>query len=117
MSTALKFVPPRVPLTDPRTGLISREWFLFFQGVFERIGGATGESTTDLTASMFEDAGIEEGKALVFNAVQDAGQNPLPAQMNQDTTLSELQTSVQELRDLVAELLKEVQALKQSPIL
>lgn len=117
MSNALKFVPPRVPLTDPRTGLISREWFLFFQGVFERIGGATGESTTDLTGSMFEDAGIEESKAFAFGVVQDLGQAPLPVQMNQDPTLSELQTSVQELRDLVAELLKEVQVLKQSPIL
>jgi hypothetical protein len=26
--------PPRVPLTDPRTGLIAREWYLFFLSLF-----------------------------------------------------------------------------------
>lgn len=29
--TTTRFVPPRVPLVDPRTGMITRDWYLFFQ--------------------------------------------------------------------------------------
>jgi hypothetical protein len=32
--------PPRVPLTDPRTGLISREWYLFLLSLFNQTGGS-----------------------------------------------------------------------------
>jgi hypothetical protein len=34
--TPLQVIPPRVGLTDPRTGLISREWYLFLLRSFER---------------------------------------------------------------------------------
>lgn len=33
--------PPRVPLTDSRTGLISREWYMFFLSLFTKVGGST----------------------------------------------------------------------------
>lgn len=36
--------PPRVPLTDPRTGLIAREWYLFFLSLFNQ----TGQSNNSL---------------------------------------------------------------------
>lgn len=36
--------PPRVPLTDPRSGLIAREWYLFFLSLFNQ----TGQSTNSL---------------------------------------------------------------------
>jgi len=26
------FVPPRVPLVDPNTGMVTRQWYLYFQG-------------------------------------------------------------------------------------
>lgn len=39
--------PPRVPLTDERTGLISREWYRFFLNLFTLTGG--GQNTTSLT--------------------------------------------------------------------
>jgi len=39
--------PPRVPLTDSRTGLISREWYRFFLNLFQLVGG--GQNTTSLT--------------------------------------------------------------------
>lgn len=38
--------PPRVPLTDPRTGLISREWYRFFLSLFELTG--SGQNPTSL---------------------------------------------------------------------
>jgi hypothetical protein len=39
--------PPRVSLIDPRTGLISREWYRFFLNLFELTG--SGQNTTSLT--------------------------------------------------------------------
>lgn len=39
--------PPRVPLTDERTGLISREWYRFFLNLFILTG--SGQNTTSLT--------------------------------------------------------------------
>jgi hypothetical protein len=36
--------PPRVPLADPRTGLIAREWYLFFLSLFNQ----TGQSNVSL---------------------------------------------------------------------
>jgi hypothetical protein len=36
--------PPRVPLTDPKTGLIAREWYLFLLSLFNQ----TGQSTLSL---------------------------------------------------------------------
>ena len=38
--------PPRVPLLDPNTGLISREWYRFFLNLFVLTG--SGQSTTTL---------------------------------------------------------------------
>jgi len=41
--------PPRVPFTDERTGLISREWYRFFLGLFTLTGsGSNSVSLTDL---------------------------------------------------------------------
>jgi hypothetical protein len=124
MTTAIKFIPPRVPLTDYRTGLISREWFLFFQGVFERIGGAEGPSTTDVAASLFEDAGSSETNAMLFQLEYDVKQDPAslgaPAESLDQAPKYEaylietLTTEVNELRELVAAMSKDIEGLKQS---
>lgn len=39
--------PPRVPFTDPRTGNISREWYMFFFSLFRTVGGSS-QSLNDL---------------------------------------------------------------------
>ena len=44
MPNITNITPPRVPLTDPRTGLISREWYLFLLSLFNQ----TGQSTVSL---------------------------------------------------------------------
>ena len=44
MPNITNITPPRVPLSDPRTGLIAREWYLFFLSLFNQ----TGESTVSL---------------------------------------------------------------------
>ena len=37
-----QIVAPRVELIDPRTGLISREWYRFFYNIYEILGAGTG---------------------------------------------------------------------------
>ena len=114
MSEALKFVPPRVPFTDPNTGVITREWYLFLQGIFLRVGGATGASTSDLSASLFEDAGSSETNALLFSAEQASGQLPPGVSIQLvDQLLAELAA----LRDQVAELTKDLDAIRQGQML
>ena len=44
MPNITNITPPRVPLTDPRTGLIVREWYLFLLSLFNQ----TGQSTVSL---------------------------------------------------------------------
>ena len=66
MPNITNITPPRVPLTDPRTGLISREWYLFLLSLFNQ----TGQSGVSL-----ED--IQKGppaEAVDLNAVLSAAQ-------------------------------------------
>lgn len=110
MSDPLRFVPPRVAFTDPRTGVITREWYLFLQGLFLRVGGATGASTPDVVASLFEDAGSSETNAMLFEVQQALSVVPVPP----DALLPDvLQAEVSELREIVAELRKELDSIKQ----
>lgn len=59
MPNITNIIPPRVPLTDIRTGLISREWYLFFLSLFNQTGGSAvslediqkGPPTQDLDIS------------------------------------------------------------------
>jgi len=68
--------PARTPLVDPRTGLITREWFWFLEGVYAHLGGSTGSSTPDLSASAFEDAGVEEVKSGLYDLRDELRQAP-----------------------------------------
>lgn len=113
---AISFVPPRVPICDTSTGEITREWFLFLRAIFERAGGSMGESTTDLQTSMFEDAGIEEAKSTLYALAQDTAQAP-PVMADVDQSDDALLAIVCGLQDSVAELAKEIQALKQGATL
>jgi hypothetical protein len=40
MPNITNITPPRVPLTDPRTGLIAREWYLFLLSLYDQTGGS-----------------------------------------------------------------------------
>lgn len=48
MTTLTNIPAPRVGLLDPRTGLMSREWYLFLLTIFDRVGG---ESVTQTNAT------------------------------------------------------------------
>jgi hypothetical protein len=59
MPNITNITPPRVPLMDPRSGLIAREWYLFFLSLFNQTGGSAvsledvqkGPPTQDLDVS------------------------------------------------------------------
>jgi hypothetical protein len=95
--------------------MITREWYLFLQGIFDRVGGASGQSSTDLTQDMPDDAGLEEVKSTLFSTQDAFGQSPLPAEMQ--ATLDALQAELSVQRDQIAELLKTVQDLQQGIII
>lgn len=60
MPDITQIIPPRVPLVDARTGMISREWYRFFFNQFEKVGGSS-ESLEDLQVSpQFDIASVFE---------------------------------------------------------
>jgi len=86
--------PPRVPLLDPRSGMISREWYRFFLNLFELTGG--GQNTTSLKD-------VQLGP-------------PIPAQEDIseiviDIDSLEKQTSQESAIEQIAELQKQIEAL------
>jgi hypothetical protein len=47
---ALTRIPSaQVPVVDPSTGLMSREWFRFFNALFEQLGGGTAQASGTFT--------------------------------------------------------------------
>lgn len=93
--TLTNITPPRVPLTDERTGLISREWYRFFLNLFQLTGG--GQNTTSLTD-------LQVGP-------------PFPTQeditdINVNIESLEKQPTEQSALDQIAELQKQIQGLE-----
>jgi hypothetical protein len=46
-----QIIAPRVPLVDPKTGLVSREWYRFFNAIYEQLGGGTGAASGTFTTA------------------------------------------------------------------
>jgi len=89
--------PPRVPLVDERTGLISREWYRFFLNLFRLTGsGANFTSLTDLQLGP-PTVTLEELNALLPDT-----------EVGNEATVSRLQSQI-------AELTTEIQALAVQP--
>jgi hypothetical protein len=113
--------PPRVPLTDSRTGLISREWYRFFLNLFMLTG--EGRNTTSLTdLQLGPPPAQQENFSDIIADVEGALSQP--AQAGVVEQVAELQKQVQALEvatDQTAllaqidELQKQVQALQVTP--
>lgn len=88
----------------------STEFVRFFENIFSRIGGVSGSSSEDLTLSQFEDAGIEETKAVVYAYRDELSQ--LPAYEAVSTT-EEPSGALEALREELNALRNQVQALQQ----
>lgn len=113
--TTLTQQPPRVPIGTTPDGspvLVSREWWDYLAvGLFNRAGGATGVSTTELVESAFEDAGIQEMQALIFTNEQGQNQQPVYEHVSEQEI-----TNFAELAARVDALTAEVAGLKQGTL-
>lgn len=67
MSDPIFFAPLRVPIVDARTGLMSREWYLFFQAMYLRVGGVSAPNNEDLQliADVYE--AVDDGNPIQSN--------------------------------------------------
>ncbi len=102
--------PARIPLVDPGTGLITREWMKFFDAMFIRVGGTNGQSTDELTIDMHDDSGIEEIKLDQYRVRDELWQLPQVVSFaeseNDDGRLQALEAAVHILQ-------QEIEAIKQ----
>jgi hypothetical protein len=113
MSNSIYFAPMKVPLVDPVTGIISREWYLLFQAIFNRIGGTSGQSTDDLLQGIPNELGAAELLSLQASDAQAAAQTP---PMIPGTSFDDLLGELRQTRELVAELAKQLQGLQQGTV-
>ena len=140
--SSLNRQPPRVPMVDPKTGLITREWDRYFSDSFTRMGGADAPTNTELDISMPEDSGVAELEMLarsidneygqlppsVSAAFDEIGQEPFfPQQTASDygqeppiamlEDIEFLQTQVREMGEQIAVLMTQINELKQGTML
>jgi hypothetical protein len=111
--------PPRVPLVDERTGLISREWYRFLLNLFFLTGSGQSNATLeDLQHAPNSDTAVATVQAELA-AVQQASQTQPAVTVDQ---WAELAKQVEALAaasavtvDQWAELAKQVEALAVAP--
>jgi hypothetical protein len=106
--------PPRVPLTDQRTGLISREWYRFFLNLFELTGG--GKNTASLTDLQLGPPPLTQEDLANIDAdvqTQDYALDQI-AELQKQIQALQLQTNYQ--TDDFAEMQKQIQAIAVQPV-
>jgi hypothetical protein len=105
--------PPRVPLTDQRTGLISREWYRFFLNLFELTGG--GKNTSSLTDLQLGPPPLTQEDLANIDVDVQTQNYALDqiAEMQKQIQALQLQTNYQ--TDDFAEMQKQIQALQLTP--
>lgn len=92
MPNITNITPPRVPLTNSRTGLIATEWYLFFLSLFNQTGG-----------SLVSLEDIQKGPASTFDPFNlDAAVQGLQTSIAPPFDPSSLDTAVQGLQTSVA---------------
>lgn len=105
--------PPRVAFIDPRTGTVSREWYMFFLSLFQLSGGST-VSLDDLQKGppslTIDDA---DGENLSPLADGTAGQI---AELTKQVVAFEGQSQLGDLIGQLAELQKQVEGLQMQPV-
>jgi hypothetical protein len=116
-ATPTPITPPRVPLIDPRTGLIDRAWYLFFLSLND-----VASSVVASTDSIGPDSGsLIASLEAAINAVQQELQTLPPAVDLSDELTKQIQAIALEnccsaLVSQVAEMQKQIAALQSAPI-
>lgn len=100
----------QIPLTVGGDRM-SPEFYRWAYDVTIRAGGVTGEGTDDLSAAMFEDAGIEELKIQGYQLADELRTFP-PNIHWPDPEVDPQQARIEALEAQVAELVKMVEGLQ-----
>jgi hypothetical protein len=112
--------PPRVPLLDPKTNLISREWYRFFLNLFVLTG--SGQNTASLTdLQLGPPMPTQEDFGEVVIDIESAQKQP--TQESALDQIAELQKQIDGLKkqiecpctELTAELQKQIEGLQMTP--
>lgn len=85
--------PPRVPIIDDRTGLISREWYRFFLSLFVLTG--SGQNYTSLTDLQVGPPGVQVDE--IIHALNKLSENVSPSDDALLSQIAELQKQVEAL--------------------
>jgi len=120
MPDITQIMPPRVPLVDQRTGLISREWYRFFFNQFEKVGSSAA-SLEDLQLGPVatDTFAFEIAKDITQFAIQPAQDGVVDqiAEMQKQIQAAELSSegALMALQAQLANLFADVQGLALSP--
>lgn len=108
MGAPIYFAPLRTPIVDPNSpdGLMSRDWYLFFQALWIRVGGAIGGDEALVLPLSGSDA------AVVSSLSQALDQSPQAVSVTPDP----IATEISDLRAQVAQLSQIVQDIKQGQV-
>ena len=114
-ATPTPITPPRVPLIDPRTGLIDRAWYLFFLSLVNIATSVVdntdvGPSPESLIASY--DAALQ---ALAQNVETQPPPVDLSAELTKQIEAANLEQCCSALLSQVAEMQKQIEALNLLP--
>lgn len=114
-ATPTPITPPRVPIIDPRTGLIDRAWYMFFLSLNNAatavVDDGVGPSAETLIASY---------DAALRSLAQDVGVQPPAIDYSEDIIRlrkeNNLQPSDSALLSQIAEMQKQIEGLQVQPI-
>jgi len=108
--------PPRVPLVDPRTGLISRAWYLFFLS----LNNATTAIIDDSGVTFSAESTIASLEAALQTVNQELQTLPPAADLSDELTkqiqAEALADCCSALVSQIAEMQKQIDALQSAPI-
>lgn len=115
-ATPTPITPPRVPLVDPRTGLIDRAWYMFFLSL---LGAATTiYETVDLGPS--PESLLASYDAALQALAQEVGTQPLPVDLSVELTkqikAAGLVDQSSALLSMIAEMQKQIQGIQLQPV-
>ena len=114
-ATPTPITPPRVPLIDPRTGLIDRAWYLFFLSLFNASQNVNDVLVAPNTASL-----LASYDAALQALAQEVETQPLPVDLSAELVKQIQAVSLEDccsaLVSQLAEVQKQIEALQAQPI-
>lgn len=109
MPDITQIMPPRVPLVDERTGLISREWYRFFFNQFEKVGSSVAS---------LED--LQVGPAFDPVVLAESQKDVSPTSSAQESQIAEMQKQIDALQVQpqldIAAIFAAINALSSAPV-